>query len=51
MLAVASLWKPSTFEILEVVAKVVVADHELRGLLDWLTMGILLTELTLVKFD
>ena len=51
MVAIASFWKPSTFEVLEVVAKVLVADNELSGLLDWLTMRILLTELALVKFD
>ena len=51
MIAVASLWEPSTCEILEVVAKVLVADDELSGLLDRLTMGVLLTELTLVKLD
>ena len=51
MVAVASFWKPSTFEILEIVAKVLVADNELSGLLDWLTLRVLLTELTLVKLD
>ena len=51
MIAVASLWEPSTFEILEIVAKVLVADNELNRLLDWLTLRILLTELTLVKLD
>ena len=51
MVAIASFWKPSTFEVLEVVAKVLVADNELSRLLDWLTLSVLLTELSLVKLD
>ena len=49
MLAVASLWKASASEVLEVIGQIVVAVNKLCWLLDRKAIRVLLTKLTLVK--
>ena len=49
MLAVASLWKASACEASEVIGQIVVAVNKLCWLLDWKTLRVPLTKLTLVK--
>ena len=49
MIAVASLWKASASEVLEVIDQVVVAVNKLCWLLDRKAIRVLLTKLTLIK--
>ena len=51
MLAIASLWKASASEVLEVVCQVVVTVDQLCWFLDRETIGVMLTKLTLIKSD
>ena len=51
MLAVASLWKASASEVLEVIDQVVVTMNKLGWFLDRKAIGVILTKLTLVKSD
>ena len=51
MLAIASLWKASASEVLEVIDQVVAAVNKLCWFLDRKAIGVLLTKLTLVKSD
>ena len=51
MLAVASLWKASAFEVLEVIDQIVATVNKLCRFLDRKAIGVLLTQLTLVELD
>ena len=46
---VTRVWSPTALEVLEIVDKVVVAGNKLRGLFDWVAIGILLAKLALAK--